>query len=82
MKQAIIRHGQTSLYSTKKRQQVKFGNHGKSDDRIRSFKEKVRNLKEESYEDRLQLASAWDKYAKANGVGFEYRYRRKEVRIA
>ena len=53
-----------------------------SDDGIRSFKTTLKTLKEESREERLGIAKAWDIYAKDNGLDYEYKHKRNnEVRI-
>ena len=69
-------------HSTKKGQQVGFGNHGMSDEGVRSYKKALEALKKESKEELLGQAMAWDTYAKENGYDMEYRFKQtKEVRI-
>ena len=69
-------------YSTKRGQQVGFGNHGWSNDGIRSYLKKRKELEEESKEERLRLVTAWDMHAKANGIDIEWKRKiNKEVRI-
>ena len=69
-------------YSTQRGQQVGFGNHGWSNDGIRSYLKKRKELEEDSKEERLGLVTAWDMYAKENGLDIEWRRKRnKEVRI-
>ena len=67
-------------YTTRKGQQVGFGNNGMSDEGIRLYKNIRKEMKSESREERLGIMVAWDEWTAENGIDIEWKRKRK-VRI-
>ena len=64
-------------YTTRKGQQVGFGNHGMSDEGIRLYKNIRKEMKSESREERLGIMVAWDEWTAENGIDIEWKRKRK-----
>ena len=64
-------------YTTRKGQQVGFGNNGMSDEGIRLYKKIRKEMKLESREERLGIMVAWDKWTAENGIDIEWKRKRK-----
>ena len=64
-------------YTTRKGQQVGFGNNGMSDEGIRLYKNIRKEMKSESREERLGIMVAWDEWTAENGIDIEWKRKRK-----
>ena len=64
-------------YTTRKGQQVGFGNTGMSDEGIRLYKKIRKEMKLESREERLGIMVAWDDWTAENGIDIEWKRKRK-----
>ena len=64
-------------YTTRKGQQVGFGNNGMSDEGIRLYKEIRNKMQWESKEERREIMLAWDEWTEENGIDIEWKRKRK-----